>query len=67
MFPREAMPVAAQWIGLALPLTHFLKVLRGIILKDVGVVELWMPTLWLVALATLFIALSVRRFSKRID
>lgn len=67
MFPREAMPVAAQWLGLALPLTHFLKVLRGIILKDVGVVELWAPTLWLVALATLFIALSVRRFSKRID
>jgi ABC-2 type transport system permease protein len=67
MFPREAMPVAAQWLGLALPLTHFLKVLRGIILKDVGVVELWAPTLWLVILATLFIALSVRRFSKRID
>ncbi len=67
MFPREAMPVAAQWLGLALPLTHFLKVLRGIILKDVGVVELWAPTLWLVVLATLFIALSVRRFSKRID
>ncbi len=67
MFPREAMPVAAQWIGLALPLTHFLKVLRGIILKDVGVVELWMPTLWLVALASIFIALSVRRFSKRIE
>jgi ABC-2 type transport system permease protein len=67
MFPREAMPVAAQWIGLALPLTHFLKVLRGIILKDIGIVELWTPTLWLVVLATLFIALSVRRFSKRIE
>ncbi len=67
MFPREAMPVAAQWIGLALPLTHFLKVLRGIILKDIGIAELWTPTLWLVVLATLFIALSVRRFSKRIE
>jgi len=67
MFPREAMPVAAQWIGLVLPLTHFLKVLRGIILKDVGIVELWRPTLALLFLATLFLVLSVRRFSKRIE
>ena len=67
MFPREAMPVVAQWIGLVLPLTHFLKVLRGIILKDVGIVELWNPTLVLILLATLFLVLSVRRFSKRIE
>jgi ABC-2 type transport system permease protein len=67
MFPREAMPLVAQWIGLVLPLTHFLKVLRGIILKDVGLVELWGPTLVLVVLATLFLVLSVRRFSKRIE
>lgn len=67
MFPREAMPLAAQWIGLVLPLTHFLKVLRGILLKDVGIVELWNPTLVLVFLATLFLTLSVRRFSKRIE
>ena len=46
---------------------YFLKVLRGIILKDVGIVELWNPTLVLVLLATLFLVLSVRRFSKRIE
>jgi ABC-2 type transport system permease protein len=67
MFPREAMPLVAQWLGLVLPLTHFLKVLRGIILKDVGLVELWGPTLVLVVLATVFLVLSVRRFSKRIE
>lgn len=67
MFPREAMPLVAQWLGLALPLTHFLKVLRGIILKDVGLVELWRPTLVLVFLSTLFLVLSVRRFTKRIE
>ncbi len=67
MFPREAMPALAQWLGLILPLTHFLKVLRGIILKDIGIVELWQPTLVLVFLAALFIVLSVRRFSKRIE
>ena len=67
MFPREAMPALARWLGLVLPLTHFLKVLRGIILKDVGLAELWQPTLALMALATLFFSLSVRRFSKRIE
>ena len=41
MFPREAMPEPAQWIGAALPLTYFLQVLRGILLKGVGIVDLW--------------------------
>ena len=36
MFPRAAMPEPAQWIGLMLPLTYFLEVLRGIMLKGVG-------------------------------
>lgn len=67
MFPREAMPEPVQWLSLLLPLTHFLEVLRGIILKDVGLAELWQQTLALLGLATLFLALSVRRFSKRLD
>jgi len=33
MFPFDAMPVAAQWIGEVLPLTHFLRIVRGIVLK----------------------------------
>ena len=36
MFPRAAMPEPAQWLGLLLPLTYFLEVLRGILLKGVG-------------------------------
>lgn len=64
MFPREAMPVAAQWIGLALPLTYFLDVVRGVLLKGVGFEHLWKETLILVAFALGFIALSVRRFQK---
>lgn len=67
MFPREAMPEPVQWLSLMLPLTHFLVVLRGIILKDLDLSELWQPTLALVGLATLFLALSVRRFTKRLD
>src|ERR1700736_5164044 len=36
MFPFEAMPKPAQWISLAFPLTHFLRIVRGITLKGSG-------------------------------
>ena len=67
MFPRAAMPLAAQWLGLLLPLTYYLEVLRGILLKDVGITMLWRQAFVLVAFAALLIALSVRRFSKTIE
>jgi ABC-2 type transport system permease protein len=67
IFPRVAMPEPAQWIGLALPLTYFLKVLRGILLKGTELGDLWRPTGSLVLLATLLIAVSVRRFRKTIE
>jgi ABC-2 type transport system permease protein len=67
MFPRAAMPPLAQWIGLLLPLTYYLQVLRGILLKDSGLDALWTQTFILLAFAGALIALSVRRFSKTIE
>jgi ABC-2 type transport system permease protein len=67
MFPRQAMPAVFQWIGAVLPLTHFLKVLRGILLKGVGPAELWQEMGILLLFATVLIALSVRRFQKKLD
>ena len=67
IFPRMAMPLPAQWIGLLLPLTYYLSVLRGILLKGVGMAELWRPTLALIGFATVLFAISVRRFSKTIE
>ena len=67
MFPRAAMPAPAQWLGLLLPLTYYLQVLRGILLKDSGLDALWTQTLILLAFAGALIALSVRRFSKTIE
>ena len=61
------MPAVFQWIGAFLPLTHFLKVLRGILLKGVGVAELWKEILILALFAIVLIALSVRRFRKTLD
>ena len=67
MFPREAMPAPAQWLGLALPLTYYLEVLRGILLKGIGMEHLWRDAAILAGFAILLIGLSVRRFSKTIE
>lgn len=67
MFPRPAMPLVFQWIGLLLPLTHFLTVLRGILLKGVGLEALWRETVILAAFSLVLITLAVRRFHKTLD
>ena len=67
MFPRVAMPEPAQWLGAMLPLTYYLEVLRGVLLKDVGLEYLWRDAVILLLFATVLIALSVRRFSKTVD
>ena len=66
MFPREAMPVVAQWIGNALPLTYYLTILRGIMLKGIGIDHLWHETLILSSFAVGLIVVSVKRFSKTV-
>jgi ABC-2 type transport system permease protein len=67
MFPVEAMPRPMQWMSVVLPLTHYLKVLRGILLRDTGVAHL-LPEVGLLALmAVVILMLSVARFSKTIE
>lgn len=67
MFPREAMPDVAQWLGLALPLTFYLQILRGVLLKGLGIAFVWPQVLALAAFAGVFIALSTRRFHKTLE
>jgi drug efflux transport system permease protein len=66
MFPREAMPVPAQWIGNLLPLTYYLTILRAILLRGAGFTRMWQEALVLVVFAAAVVSLSVRRFSKTI-
>jgi len=66
MFPREAMPGAARAIGLLLPLTYYLQIMRGIVLKGVGLAELWPQALMLVVFALLFFTFSTLRFQKQL-
>jgi ABC-2 type transport system permease protein len=66
MFPRETMPWIIQQLSLAIPLTYFLQILRGIILKGVGMEVLW-PQVWpLALLGVVVFVLSANRFQKRL-
>lgn len=67
MFPRDAMPTVIQWLGYAFPITYFLEVLRGIMLKGVGMEYLWHQTLILAAFGVGILALASLRFKKRLD
>ncbi|HLG06628.1 MAG TPA: ABC transporter permease, partial [Gemmatimonadales bacterium] len=67
MFPREAMPEPAQWIGAALPLTYFLRVLRGVLLKGTSWESFWPEAAALVAFSVVLITMSVKRFHKTVE
>lgn len=67
MFPREGMPVIIQWIGYAIPLTYFLIVVRGIILKGIGFLALINQIIPLAILGLFFFTVSVVRFQKRLE
>jgi ABC-2 type transport system permease protein len=66
MFPREAMPPLAGMAGNLLPLTHFLQLIRGVILKGVGVAELWPQIVTLLGFGFLFFTFATMRFQKKL-
>jgi ABC-2 type transport system permease protein len=67
MFPFEAMPVPAQWIGACLPLTHFLRIVRGILLKSAPIESLLGEVAAIVAFFVVALAVAVVTFRKRLD
>ncbi|HVJ57802.1 MAG TPA: ABC transporter permease [Terrimicrobiaceae bacterium] len=67
MFPFRGMPEWAQVIGQALPLTHFLRVLRGILLKGNGFPDVW-PDIWpILAFGLLVMAFGALRYRRTLD
>ena len=66
MFPFEAMPRPAQWLSQGLPLTHFLRIVRGLVLKGSGLADLMVEVLWLMAILVALVMLSALRFRKKI-
>jgi ABC-2 type transport system permease protein len=67
MFPFRGMPFWAQWIGEVLPLTHFLRILRGILLKGNEIPEV-LPNLWPIAAFLLVAGLvALARYRETLD
>src|SRR3972149_500280 len=67
MFPFMGMPVWAQWIGEALPLTHYLRIVRAIMLKGSTLADLHYDTLALFVLMLVAMAIAVTRFRRPLD
>ena len=67
MFPFLGMPGWAQVIGNLLPLTHFLLLVRGILLKGIGLNALW-PHVWPILLFTAAVlAVGLKTFRRTLD
>lgn len=67
MFPFRGMPVWAQWIGTCLPNTHFIRIVRGIMLKGNSVAEI-APQLWpLLLFFVVAMAIGGKRYRQTLD
>ncbi|MFN8673239.1 MAG: ABC transporter permease [Candidatus Sericytochromatia bacterium] len=67
MFPREAMSGITYYLGYLIPLTYFLQILRGVILKGIGFEYLWKDVTLLVIFGISALFLSAKRFNKTLD
>ena len=67
LFPFAGMPAWARWIGECLPLTHFLRIVRAIMLKGATIVELRYDALALLALMLVAMGIAVTRFRRTLD
>lgn len=67
MFPWDAMPAPARWLSTILPLTHYLRVIRGIVLKGASLTELTAELAWLAGLTLFLIVVVSMRFQKKLE
>ena len=67
MFPYEGMPEAAQYIAEALPATHFMRLIRGVVLRDVEIIDMSFDVYWLMLFTLGGLAVASLRFKKSLD
>jgi len=67
MFPFEGMPRVPQWLGEVIPLTHFVRLSRGILVRGAELSELHAEIWPLLAFFAVFMVIATLRFSKRLD
>jgi ABC-2 type transport system permease protein len=64
MFPRDSMPVVMRFIGYLVPATHFMEIIRGIVLRGATLVDLLPEVLTLILMGLVLLVLSALRFRK---
>lgn len=64
IFPAAGLPFVLKWIGRFLPATHMIEIMRGVVLRNAGPLELLPNVLALVAISAVMVAMSVRNFRK---
>ena len=64
IFPTAGLPTALYWLGRVLPATHMIAIMRGVVLRNAGPMELMPNVLALMALSVTLVWMSVRRFRK---
>lgn len=67
MFPFAGMPPVVQWVAEVLPMTHFLRLIRGVMLRGASLWELWPSVAALVAFTGVMMTAAILRFRKRLD
>jgi len=67
MFPYEAMPKLAQRIADVLPATHFMRAIRGVVLRGADIADVRGEAIWLLLFAVLGLMVASLRFRKRLD
>ena len=67
MFPYEAMPDLAQTLSEALPATHFIRLIRGVVLRGAQAADMQGDIIWLLVFATIGLFIAARRFHKTLD
>ena len=67
MFPFEGMPRPVQWLAEVFPLTHFLRIIRGIVLRDAALSLMWQDLWPLAVFFLVFLGIATLRFEKRLD
>ena len=67
MFPFDGMPRPAQLIAEALPLTHFMRLIRGVVLRGAILADLWPEVVALLGFTAAMMGMATLRFRKRLD
>lgn len=67
MFPYDGMPKVAQYIAETLPATHYMRLIRGVILRDIGFTDMMADVYWLTLFTIAGLTIASLRFKKSLD